>query len=199
MNSRTRLLLVVFAIALSYHAHSQEIATSRFRNAIRLGANYLTLDLPDNAGLHYQGQYIRYSKNKRGAIIGSAGYLATKSEKDPLRPFNRKRITTDVTVAIAPFKTGEQHSFRVGVGISAWYRDDAVVERSSFTVKPDGTYDSINLQMRQVKAIDVGPHCIAEYEYKSQSNFTGTLRFGLANLGRAGYSSMLGVAIGRRF
>jgi hypothetical protein len=185
-----------------FPAHAQELAnpvTSHFRNTGRLGINYLTLDMPDNAGVHYQGQYGRYTRNDRFIFLISAGYLAIQSDKNPLRPFNRKRITTDASVAVAPLKLGERHHLRIGAGLSVWYRDDAVVRRVSYSVKPDGTSLVIDLEMREVKTVDAGPHYLLEYEYRPDATYTGVVRLGLANLGEAGYSSLMGVALGRRF
>jgi hypothetical protein len=55
------------------------------------------------------------------------------------------------------------------------------------------------VQRESVTALNTGWHATTEYEYMFANHLTASGRFMLANLGRAGISSVAGLAVGYRF
>ncbi len=173
-----------------------------YRNSLRFGADYMSLDAPDAMGYRVLGRYARHIGDDRLVLEGSLGYLKIPNRESigngyfvEGRP--RMRLSSDVTVSF-DFLRSPRHALRVGFGPSAWYRQDDSVKGANFEIAPDNTVILTKLERKPVNEVNFGYNAAAEFELAINYRYTTSLRFGLANLNGM-ISSMLGVNIGYRF
>ena len=174
-----------------------------YKNTVGIGVDYMSLDGPDDLGLRYVARYARHIANDRLILEGSLGYLSVKNRRllvnnfyDEGRP--RERLTADFTVSF-DFLRSSRHALRLGAGPSIWYRKDDFLQSAQFTVQQNGTITDVTTVRNQTDEANFGYHIRGEYEYTLTPRTTLAGRAGIANLNRAGFSSMAGLALGYRF
>jgi hypothetical protein len=176
------------------------------KNSIQAGVDYMSLDFPDDLGFRYNLRYARHLANDRLVLAATAGYLLTDNRS---RGFNgitafgnrRERATGDVTILV-DFLRSSRHALRIGGGLSIWARQDEVVTAlGSYVEGSSGSaiITATSVQRESVTALNTGWHATTEYEYIFANRLTASGRFMVANLGRAGISSVAGLAAGYRF
>ncbi|MFC5409057.1 hypothetical protein ACFPMF_07060 [Larkinella bovis] len=168
-----------------------------YKNAIRVGVDYLSLDAPDSGGNRYLVRYARHLGNDRIVLEASLGYL--KVSNSQLLPSQfvfegrpRKRITTDV-MASFDFVRNPQHALRLGIGPSVWYREDDVVRSARY----EGT--TVTIENRKIDEVNIGGNVAVEYEIVVFDRINLGVRAGLTNFKTAGISSMVGLNGGFTF
>ncbi|RRB00729.1 hypothetical protein [Larkinella rosea] len=174
-----------------------------FKNSVRVGIDYLSLDAPDDLGYRFLGQYARHVANDRIVLEAGLGYLQVENHRR--LPNNyifegrpRKRITADLTASF-DFIRNQHHALRLGVGPSVWYREDDLLLRADYSTQPGGGITDVKIENRPINEVNVGGHVITEYEYTTRDRITFGARFGYVNFKAGGISSLLGLTIGYRF
>lgn len=173
-----------------------------YRNSLRLGADYMSLDAPDAMGYRVVGRYARHFADDRLVLEGSLGYLKIPNREHTINGFYvegrpRMRLTSDLTFSY-DFLRSPRYALRLGMGPSAWYRQDDSVRRFGFKTSSDGTIEINNLERERVNEVNFGYNMAAEFEVAINYRLTAGLRFGIAYLDGMG-SSMLGLNVGYRF
>ena len=176
---------------------------ANYKNSIRIGVDYMSLDAPDDLGFRYGIRYARHFANDRIVLEGSLGYLNVETQRLVANYFYftgrpRQRVTGDVTISF-DFLRSDRHALRVGGGPSVWYRRDDDWREARSITDQNGQVTNILLRSEQTEETNIGYHVIAEYEYAITSRITLAGRFGVANLNIAGISSFAGVNVGYRF
>ena len=173
------------------------------KNSIRIAVDYMSLDAPDDLGLRYGVRYARHFAGDRIVIEGSLGYLNIKNRRLIAnniyfvgRP--RQRITADLT-ALYDFLGNRRQAFRVGGGLSVWYRRDEILREARSVPGQNGQPSGIEVISEKANETNAGFHLVAEYEYIISARTSLGARVGMANLDKAGISSFAGVNIGYRF
>ena len=189
--------LYVLGISLS------NAQTVGYRNSIRIGVDYMSLDAPDDLGLRYLARYARYLGDDRIVVEGSVGYLRIQNRRLALNNFYfegrpRQRVTADLTVSF-DFLKSTHHALRLGGGPSVWYRRDDVLREARSDFGQNGQPEGITVVSEKLDETNIGYHLAAEYEYVIGARTTLAARFGLANLNRAGISSIAGLNLGYQF
>ncbi|GAB3789960.1 hypothetical protein GCM10028818_59350 [Spirosoma horti] len=174
-----------------------------YKNSIRVGIDYMSLDAPDDLGLRYGVRYARHLANDRVVIEGSLGYLNIRNRRLIAnniyfvgRP--RQRITTDLT-ALYDLLSSNRQAFRLGGGLSVWYRKDEILREARTVPGQNGQPDGIEVFSEKTNETNVGFHLVAEYEYTVSARTSLAARVGMANLDKAGISSFVGINIGYWF
>jgi len=193
-------LLVSLFLASSFFANAQGLHN---RNSLRIGADYLSLDAPDDLGYRYMARYGRHVGRDRLVLEGSLGYFSTPNrhllaQQVYLTGLPRKRITADLTIAF-DLLPSSHHALRLGGGPSIWYRSDDALRSASYVVHQDGSVTDISVVRRKINEVNPGYHLMGEYEYALMDNVTLGARIGIASFTKAGISSMAGINIGYRF
>ncbi|GAB3760883.1 hypothetical protein [Spirosoma pomorum] len=163
----------------------------------------MSLDFPDDLGFRYSLRYARHLANDRLILAATGGYLAVDNligEKNGQRVFGnkRQRLTSDLTILV-DFLKSSRHALRAGGGLSGWARQDNVViarQHQIDTRQGTAITTATAVQRENVTALTIGWHATVEYEYIFINRITASGRFLLANLGKAGISSMAGAAVG---
>lgn len=173
-----------------------------YRNTFRFGVDYMSLDAPDAMGYRVLGRYARHFADDRLVLEGSLGYLKIPNWQHMINGYYvegrpRMRATSDVTL-FYDFLRSPRHALRVGLGPSAWYRQDDSVKGFNYERLSDGTLELTNLERKRVNEVNFGYNMAAEFEVAIAYRYTVALRFGLANLDHK-ISSMLGLNVGYRF
>lgn len=176
---------------------------SPYKNTVGIGVDYMSLDGPDDLGLRYVAQYARHIANDRIVLAGSLGYISVKNRRliinnvyDEGRP--RERLTADFTVSF-DFLRSNRHALRLGAGPSIWYRKDDFLQSAQFTVQQNGTITDVTTVRNRIDETNFGYHIRGEYEYAFAPRTTLAGSVGMANLNRAGFSSIAGLTLGHRF
>ncbi|QJD77389.1 hypothetical protein [Spirosoma rhododendri] len=189
-------LLTLTAILLS----TLSTYAQYYRNTGRVGVDFMSLDAPDDTGFRYWVRYDRHLAQDRIVLSGTLGYANVANRRQytlstPVifdgRP--RQRVTADLTLSY-DFIRSYRHALRLGGGLSVWYRQDDVVRQISLVPGNAPAIDHV-----EINETNVGYHLTAEYEYALTTRVVAAGRFGLANLGEAGISSLVGISLGRRF
>lgn len=193
-------LLVSLFLAGFSLAHAQ---VTHYRNSLRIGADYMSLDAPDDLGYRYMARYGRHFGKDRLVLEGSLGYLSTPNrhllaQQVYLTGLPRKRITADLTIAF-DLLGSSHHALRLGGGPSLWYRSDDALRSASYIVHQDGSLTDISVVRSKINEVNLGYHLIGEYEYALDNNVTLGARVGIASFTKAGMSSLAGINIGYRF
>jgi hypothetical protein len=196
--------IAVLSLLFNTSALAQSPAT---KNSIQAGVDYMSLDFPDDLGYRYNLRYARHLANDRLLLAATAGYLLTDNRSRNLNGITasgnrRERVTGDLTILV-DFLKSSRHALRAGGGLSVWARqDDTIIGSSWSSYSNDAVTDvliSASVQRENITALNTGWHATAEYEYLFARRITASARFMLADLGRAGISSVAGIAAGYRF
>ncbi|MBO0936483.1 outer membrane beta-barrel protein [Fibrella sp. HMF5335] len=193
-------LIVSFHLLICSFTTAQVI---NYKNSIRVGIDYMSLDAPDDFGLRYGVRYGRYFADDRIVIEGSLGYLNIKNRRLVINNFYfegrpRQRVTADLT-ALYDLLGASRQALRLGGGLSVWHRKDEVLrEARSF---PGQNGQPLGIEVVSEKADETNPgfHLVVEYEYVIRARTSLGGRVGMANLDKAGISSFAGVNVGYRF
>lgn len=174
-----------------------------YKNSVRVGIDYMSLDAPDDLGFRYGIRYARHVADDRVVIEAGLGYLNVKNQRLVINNFYftgqpRKRVTADVT-ALYDLLGNRRQALRVGGGLSVWYRNDEILREARSVSGTNGQPAGIEVISEKVNETNVGFHLVAEYEYLINSRVSLAGRLGLANLDKAGISSFAGVSVGYRF
>jgi len=182
---------------------SAKAQVAPYKNTVGVGIDYMSLDGPDDLGFRYVARYARHIANDRIVLEGSLGYLSVKNRRlivnnvyDEGRP--RERLTADFTVSF-DFLRSNRHALRLGAGPSIWYRKDDLLQSAQFTVQQNGAITDVTTVRNQINETNFGYHIRGEYEYALAPRTTLAGRIGIANLNRAGFSSIAGLTVGHRF
>ncbi len=174
-----------------------------YKNSIRVGIDYMSLDAPDDLGVRYLARYARHLLNDRIVLEGSFGFLRIENRRLVFnniyfegRP--RQRMTADLTVSF-DFLRSARHALRLGGGPSMWYRKDDLLREASWFVGPNSQGGSWAILSDKVDEVNFGYHIAAEYEHRIGPRTTLAGRIGMANLNRAGISATGGLNVGYRF
>ncbi|WP_420150810.1 hypothetical protein [Spirosoma sp.] len=174
-----------------------------YNNSIRIGIDYISLDAPDDLGIRYGLRYARHFANDRIVVAGSLGYLSIKNRRQVANNFYfegrpRQRITADLT-ALYDILRSTRHAFRLGGGLSVWYRSDEILREARSVPGQNGQPAGIEIVSEKANETNVGFHLVAEYEYLIGSRTSLGAQVGMANLDKAGISSFAGINVGYRF
>ncbi|GAB3334606.1 hypothetical protein GCM10027299_42950 [Larkinella ripae] len=174
-----------------------------YKNALRVGVDYLTLDAPDDLGYRYLGRYARHLGNDRIVLEASLGYLKVANNRSLPNAYvfqgrARKRITADFTASF-DFVKSSQHALRLGIGPSVWYREDDRWESVDYLINPDGSAAGISIKNRQINEVNLGGSAVAEYEFAATERLMLGARLGLTTFKTASISSLAGLNLGYRF
>ena len=174
-----------------------------YKNSIRVGIDYMSLDAPDDLGFRYVARYARHLANDRIVIEGSFGYLNIENRRLVFNNFYfigrpRQRVTADITVSFDLLRHA-RHALRLGGGPSVWYRKDDGLREARSIVDQNGQITGVTILNEKIDETNFGYHLAAEYEYIVGSRTTLAGRIGMANLAGAGINSIVGINIGYRF
>ena len=91
---------------------------NNYKNSIRVGIDYMSLDAPDDLGLRYGIRYARHFIDDRVVIEGGLGYLNIKNRRLVANNFYfegrpRQRVTADLT-ALYDLLGNSRQAFRLG-------------------------------------------------------------------------------------
>jgi hypothetical protein len=92
-----------------------------------------------------------------------------------------------------------RHAFRLGIGPSLWYRQDALLDGVTYTVNvTTNEISNVRAEWRQIKEVNFGYNVLMEYEYAFTERLlvSGKLKF--FDSRQAGQSSIYGVGLGYR-
>ena len=193
---------LVIAFFLLFHSVTKAQVIS-YKNSVRLGIDYMSLDAPDDLGFRYGVRYARHLANDRIVLEGSLGYLSVENRRQVLNNFffegrPRQRITADLTVSFDLLRSLD-HALRLGVGPSIWFRKDDIIREATAARNQSGNIVGVNVTNDRVDETNFGYHLMAEYEYAIASQITLAGRVGFASLNKAGISSIAGINVGYRF
>ncbi|WP_139361705.1 DUF481 domain-containing protein [Spirosoma sp. 209] len=186
---------------LSYHFSTAQVIN--YKNSIRVGTDYMSLDAPDDLGFRYVARYARHLANDRFVLEGSLGYLSIENRRLVFNNFYftgrpRQRVTADLTVSFDFLRTA-RHALRLGGGPSVWYRKDDRLREARSVVNQSGQVTGVTILSEKADEANLGYHVAAEYDYAISPRITLAGRVGMANLSKAGISSAAGVNVGYRF
>lgn len=172
------------------------------RNSVRLGVDLTSLDAPDAVTPRYVGRLARHFGNDRFVVAAEAGYLTKTTSNYPFNeidpgPNRRERFTTDATLFF-DLLPHPRHALRLGAGVSAWYRRDDIYLGATALFTPAGL-QGIAIDRQKRHELNLGGHVAVEYEWLFNPRWSADVRFRLADLSKAGVSSMLGAGINYRF
>ncbi|WP_461117409.1 hypothetical protein [Spirosoma jeollabukense] len=196
-----KLCLVAGLYLLAYSFTNAQTVT--YKNSIRAGVDYMSLDGPDDLGLRYIARYARHLAKDRLVVEGSFGYLSIENRRPVFTNFYfvgrpRQRFTADLTGFFDCLRNA-RHALRLGGGPSVWYRKDDALREARSTINQNGQVTDVTILNEKVDEANVGYHVAAEYEYRIGARATLSGRIGMANLNRAGISSTAGINVGYRF
>ncbi|NDU95875.1 hypothetical protein [Spirosoma terrae] len=159
---------------------------------------------PDAVAFRPNLRLTRNFFNNRIVVASTVGYFSKSDANSSFPNFvfrgnQRKRITADFTLLINLLKRN-QHTLRIGGGLSVWYIDDKLIDSSVFlTVSPTSPAISLYfLAYNQIRVIDTGWHVTAEYEYliTPKLGIDARLTFTAVHLEQ---SSLAGIGLGYHF
>lgn len=193
-------LTVALSLLLFSMAEAQ-VAT--YKNSVRLGIDYMSLDAPDDLGFRYLARYARHLANDRLVIEGSLGYLSVENRRQVINNFffegrPRQRVTADLTLSF-DLLNSPNHALRLGAGPSIWYRKDDRLRGAQTIRDQSGNIINVDITNERVDEANFGYHLMGEYEYAIAPQITLSGRVGFASLNKAGISSIAGVNVGYRF
>ena len=196
-----RFFLVMGLCVMNLSFSKAQVAT--YKNSVRVGVDYMSLDAPDDLGFRYAARYARHLMKDRIVLAGSIGYLNIQNRRLIFDNFYvegrpRQRITADLTASF-DFLKSTHHALRLGGGPSIWYRRDDVLREARSVIGQNGRPEGITVVNEKINETNVGYHLAAEYEYVIGTRTTLGVRVSMANLNRAGISSMAGLNLGYQF
>ncbi len=172
------------------------------RNSVRLGVDLTSLDAPDAVGPRYVGRLARHFSNDRFVVAAEGGYMNKTTSNFPFNdvdpgPNQRERFTADATV-LFDLLPHPHHALRLGAGLSAWYRRDDVYRGATALLTPAGL-PAVVINRQKLHELNMGAHVAIEYDWLFNERWSADVGFRLADLSKAGISSMLGVGVNYRF
>lgn len=194
-----RLLIPAFLLISLTVANAQT-----YRNSVRIGVDYMSVDAPDALGFRSSLRLARNFVNDRFVLAATAGYFSKQYHKNVLNDFSingdkRERFTADLTLLVNLLKNN-RHALRVGVGPSTWFRRDKILVQSGFSASPTSSVIPAGfIQYDEIYSLNIGWHVTGEYAYLITPNLSVDGRFILANLQQAGISSLAGIGLGYHF
>lgn len=196
-----RIILTLGLCILCYNFSKAQVAT--YKNSVRAGMDYMSLDAPDDLGYRARVGYARHIGNDRLVVGISLGYMKIKNWENIVNNYSiegcpRERVTADMTVSF-DFLKNPFHALRVGGGPSVWYRKDDRLRSTNYIILENGTLTDVKTQWEKFDEVNIGYNLLAEYEYLITPKISLAGRFGVANLKRSGMSSILGLEVGCRF
>ncbi|MPR34426.1 hypothetical protein [Salmonirosea aquatica] len=201
-----KLILAMGFCLLSCSFTKAQVAT--YKNSVRAGIDYMSLDAPDDLGYRARLGYARHIGNDRLVFGVNLGYLKVRNWEHIANIYTannysiegrpRERVTADVTVSF-DFLKNQRHALRIGAGPSVWYRKDDRLRSAQYIVFENGTLTDVKTQWERFDELNVGYNLLAEYEYLITPEISIAGRFGVANLRRSGISSVFGLEVGYRF
>jgi hypothetical protein len=160
---------------------------------IGLGLNYVSLDLPDD--LVYRPVFV-FEKEFRNRFFVAAqfGGIYHEGEDNTFQIAElRRRFTTDITVKVAILRYKNNY-LKIGGGPSLWYRNDNLVNSVRFEASPpDFIPKPIGFDMMTKKDWNLGYNLTGELEVLIIKRVSLAAHFSVADLGKAGFSSVLGL------
>lgn len=160
---------------------------------IGLGLNYMSLDLPDDMVFRPTFVFEKELKSRFFVATQFGGVYYKGGDPNFNIPEVRRRFTTDVTVKFAVVKYKNNY-LKIGGGPSLWYRNDDLVsivklrgEAPDFILKPVG------VEMQTKKDWSLGYNLTGELEISVVRNVSLAANISIANLGEAGFSSIVGL------
>lgn len=195
---KKNLTLITILVLLSPFVKGQ--AHAPMTNALRVGAEYMSLDAPDAMSYRFGGGYGLYLNRLK--LQAEVGFLTFQGQDQwingiPFEGQKRQRIMADLTFSF-DFLKNKRHGLFVGLGPSLWYREDDSFSGATFGSDPTGQIVIVNQQRKQIRQFNLGYHFMAEYEYLVSPRIIISGRFGFADLNIAGSSSMAGFGLGYR-
>ncbi|TAE32881.1 MAG: hypothetical protein EAZ91_03160 [Cytophagales bacterium] len=188
-------IYLLFALLIFTNASLAQ--TVRLKNSIQFGVDYMSLDAPDDLGLRPTVRYARHVANDRIVLASTVGYMKVENRNDYidriLRP--RERTTFDLTIFFDLIKS-PLFAARIGGGPSLWHRRDQNVTSVIWGFNPSAPP---LVFIETIDELNVGHHFTGELEFSLFRQLAVNARFSLANLGRAGQSSVAGVGLGYKF
>lgn len=172
-----------------------EVYTVNYKNSIRIGADYATLNSPTNAGIRYLIRYSRHLVNDRIVLESSLGFLEIPAD---IHSLYRHRITGDITVLYDLLKNSS-HALRLGGGGSAWYRREGNSPQTINLIDSSGRIIVSAITQERVSETNFGYHAVAEYEYLTALGISLSSRVGFVGLNKVGINPTFGLNIGYRF
>ncbi|KAA9347788.1 hypothetical protein [Larkinella humicola] len=187
-----RFSLLLIGLLWTTSVHAQVIQN---RNSIRLGVDWTSLDAPDAVGPRYVARLARHFGHDRFLVAAEAGYLRKTTSNQLFNEVNpgpnqRERLTVDLTV-FYDFLRHPRHALRLGTGWSAWYRGDDIYRGARAAFTPTGL-QAVVIDRQKRHELNMGGHVALEYAWLFAPHWSVDMRVRLADLNRAGISSMLG-------
>lgn len=175
-----RYLLLIILVLNTYI----ESFTQNYSQKIGLGLSYISLDAPDDVSF---SPNIIYEKklNKKFLIGAKLGYNLINdfdnfSKKIPER---RERVMLDLELKFALIKYKNNY-LKIGVGPSAWYRNDDIVTRIKFNLQ-DQT-NVFDYTKTQTKETNLGIKYLIELDINLVKKLSILSNVCITNFGRAG-------------
>lgn len=178
--------------------YQPEVYTVKYKNTIRIGADYITLNSPTNAGIRFVGRYSRHLANDRIVLEGSLGFAEIPNQIQRLYQDHRYRVTSDVTVLYDLLKSSF-HSLRIGGGGSAWYRREGDSPQTTNVFDSTGRVIISAIALEQISETNFGYHAVTEYEYLTSSGISLSGRIGFVSLKKVGTTPTFGLNLGYKF
>lgn len=160
-------------------------------NKIGLGIQYTSLDLPDDRifipNINYQKMI-----NRRFFVSLVVGYAQINGFDKFFKtiPEKRSRFTTDIIAQVAVLRFKENY-LKIGGGTSIWYRNDNIVDTFKFDLSDQTRI--LDYKYKSNTGWNVGYNLMSELEISCSKQVSLSSNFGVANLGNAGISTILGV------
>lgn len=160
---------------------------------VGIGLSYMSLDLPDDMVFRPSVSVEKHliGRLSVGAQLGGIRYQGADNTHNI--PEIRRRFTSDLTAKISALRY-KRTALKIGVGPSLWYRNDEVVSRVQLrTDAPDFVSKPVSWDMKTNKGWHLGYNASVEVETAVSRNFSLAAGISVANLGRSGLSSILGL------
>jgi len=193
------LLIIVLVITLGT-AQAQT-----YRHSVGIGVERVGLDAPDGSGNRYLAQYTRHLRQDRLALQGALGYASVPNRRYLVNNYSidgrrRERFTADVTLAFDFLKSPRQ-ALRLGVGPSAWYRREDLLQSARYTLSSTGEVTNVRANWRSEQELNWGYNLLLEYEYAltSQVVVSGNIKLVSVNAPGAGFNAIYGLGAGYRW
>ncbi len=195
-----KILLIILLVAALGTAQAQT-----YRNSVGIGGERVGLDAPDGIGNRYLVRYTRHLRQDRLALQGALGYVSVLNRRYLANDYfiegrRRERFTADVTLAFDFLKSPRQ-ALRLGVGPSAWYRREDLLQSARYTLSSTGEVTNVRADWRSEQEVNWGYNLLLEYEYAltSQVVVSGNVKLVSVNAPGAGFNSIYGLGAGYRW
>ncbi len=177
-------VFVLIVLASSVSVAQQQGKSDR----IGFGISQITLDLPDDVTFLPKVSYQHKFSNRlfASADLGYLSYHSIDNEYSQI-PRIRRRLTLDLAGKFSLVKYRDNH-LRLAFGPSAWRRDDLVVEHIRLENGQVTSYDLV-----KNRDWNLGYNAGIELDINLSRRLSVMGNFQIANLGRSGWSNMIGV------